>query len=404
MNVTNAHKDTLKYLKGYPIAIEPGDILFSLDTGTLGIDAYGNRLYPKNDVTTIYFGEGPFNQGATIIETAARNLIDDSVFDDISNWNSNPTGVKMEEDKYKPWQFSGGIENSFCINNGSQQSLSLKSNNFINNSYISAGSNIIQSCWIKTDANAVRFIYESSTTGQHIDDYVTIASEKWQHIEAANYYEVVADDLSGQITQFFLETSSNATYLYVFMPQTEINTFSTSWTKTERAEGSLVYSNSYFLPSEFTLSLWFKLKHYPADYAAILSICDSDSPFQRLLIRVDNDQKLYFFGSNEDIEIFNVNSSQYIDKKWNHVAITYDSKKYIFFLNGSRITDIEDTRHLEFDKNASLFLGTHNNHNVINGFISDVLISNRAFDPLNIRYIYEGSQPLFNPMAYMGQV
>jgi len=405
MQVTLAHKDSLKFLKGYPIIIEPGDLLFSFDTGTLGIDAHGNRLYPKEDVSTTYFAQGPFNQGSTIIEKSTQNLISDSVFDDISNWSVSPSGEIKEDDIYKPFEFSGSEENSIYIHSSSAQSLSINSNDFIPPSSITTGDKIIQSCWIKTDANAIRFVYDSSSTGQHYDDYVTILSQKWQHIEAANPYTITSSDISGQIKQFYLETSSNATYLYIFRPQTEVNTFSTSWTKTTRGDGKLIYSRSYFTPKKFSLMFWFKINHYPLDYAAIMSICHSDSDFQRIIIYIDSNKKLIFKGSNKNIQLFNVTSPTDIElNQWRHGAITYDSKTYKFYLNGNIISKISETRLLDFDMNASLFIGTHNSHNILNGFLNDVLLSNRLFDELTIRYIYEGGQPLYNPMAYVGQL
>lgn len=401
MHATAAHKDTLKYLKGYPIVIEKKDLLFSLDTGSIGIDGQGNRIYPIDEIFNVLFGFGPFNQGAVIIERSTRNLIFDSQMHEAVNWNANPAGNISST---KPYFASGSDENSFEIISAINQTLTLETATFIDPSFINAGDNIIQSCWIKTDANAIRFVYDSSTTGVHYDDYVTLSSEKWQHIEGVNPYTIQSDDLSGHFKSFKIETSSNATYLYVFRPQTEVGENSTSWTDGQREEGVLSYTKSYFNINTFTLAVWFNIKHMPSTYSTILSICSDDTAYKRLIIYYGNDNKIYIKGSNSNIELFNIASDDLDLNKWHHMAITFDSFKYKFYINGQNIDTKQESRQLEFDINSKLFLGSHNYHNTLNGYLSDVLITPRVLDDLTVRYIYEASQPLFNPLAYVGQL
>ena len=395
---TLAHKDTLNILKGYPNVILPGDLHFSFDGGTIAIDGFGHYIYPENDITTTYPLAGPFKQAATIIEIGTTNLTTDSDLRDGTNWNSSPVNFIISDEV--PIYFSGTIEKSIFINNGTQATISSYHSN-MTDPFGSSGKATL-SCWLRTDATAVRFIFDSSISGLNYDDYIIINTDKWTHIYSKPF-NVQAGE---QLRQFYIETSSNATFLKVFHPQLELNPFPTSWVDDTRANGILNYKNSYFTPKTFSISGWFYINFFNDLYNGIFSICSGLTNFNILKIFTDNSNNnaINIYGANNNIILLNYSGAQIQQNKWNHFAITFNGLKYNFYLNGYSVYEVDDVRQLEFLPDSKIYIGTLFDQYFLNGMVSDFIISGRYFSEELVRNIYINEMPLYNPYSYVGQV
>jgi len=409
--VTLAHRDTLGILKGYPTVIEPNDLLFSSDGTAIAVDGKGHEMYPSNNVTTPYFGIGRFGQSSMAIEAETSNKITDSAFLDTvnfgTNWSTVPGGGTIDEnDIYKPANFAGTTEKTLRNDGFGAQVAKSYSQNFI--SGVIAGDTIVQSCWVSTDATAIRFSIYSTETGHNYDNYITIPGGNWFFVESAPYTIKPSDLASGgQIRQFHIETSADATKLLIFHPQIELHEFATSWTSGTRNEGILSYSNSYFSPDSFTIGGWFYIKNFDGPRNALFSICNDYNALYRLVAFTDNinNNKIIVQGADHTNQLFNINSSYNVGTgAWFHVMMTYDGINYKLYINGIQDDDITESRKLQFRASSQFYIGTWFEEDFINGYINDIIISSRVFDDALIEHLYINEMPLYNPYYYVGQV
>ena len=410
--VTAAHKNTLNILKGYPNAITEQELLFSCDGSILAIDGSGHRLYPNDDVITHTFGQGPFDQSIVAVERSTANEVEDSGFQDVGalpvNWATSPAGGYINPgDSNKPVDFAGSSEDALH-NDGFAATTAITYAKGVIFS-VNAGQEVVQQCWVKTDASAVRFSVYSSVTGHHYDDYTTINPDRWQYVDSTPY-TVQAGDIVGtgdEIRQFHVESSGNATYMNIFRPQTEVYDFPTSWIDNSRADGVLAYSNSYFTPRGFSTGGWFRVKNFDGDRNAFFSICNDHGNNSRLVAFTDNayGNKLVIQGADANNQLFDIDTSYDIEEnEWIHLVITYDSIRYRIYINGTLDTAVTDGRNLKFEQDALLYLGTWYDQDFLNGNVSYFVISSRVFTDHLVEHIHANDMPWYNPYYYIGQV
>jgi len=410
--VTRAHKDTLNILKGYPNAVTEQELLFSCDSSTLGIDGNGHKLYPNDAIITRTFGQGPFEQGVMTVERSTANEVEDGGLQDEDqfsiNWATSPVGGYIAGgDGNKPVDFAGSSENSLYNDDFAVTTAITYAQGVIFS--VNAGQEVIQQCWVKTDATAVRFSVYSSVTGHHYDEYITVTPDRWQYVDS-NPYTVQAGDIVGtgdEIRQFHLESSNNATYMNIFHPQTEVYNFATSWIANTRADGVLAYSNSYFNPGAFSIGGWFNVKNFDGTRNALFSICSSHGDYNRLVAFTDNTygNKVVIQGADASNQLFDIDTNHDASEdEWIHLIITYDSIKYRAYINGALDTEVTDGRNLAFEQNALLYLGTWYDQDFLNGHASDFVISSRVFTDHLIEHSYTNAMPWYNPYYYVGQV
>lgn len=406
--ITHAHKDTLKILKGYPAIIGADDLLFNFINSTIAADGNGHKLYAESSEVSYNFGTGRFGQCSISVERSTANLItDSSVLDTLnftSNWETAPDSAGSSAEK--PLDLAGRSEYNIFEDGFGSTTAIVKSKNYIGG--ITVGDNLMQSCWVRTDATAVRFSTYSTTTDHHEDTWITLDFDTWYYITMTAPYIIQASDLAsgGEIQEFYIETSASATKLYVFQPQTEIGDFSTAWVESSRDAGELVYSNSYFIPSHFSIGGWFYIKNFDGNRNGLFSICDDHGDLYRLTAYTDNtnNNKLTVKGSST-AQIFNMNTEyEVIEDTWFHVVLTFDGINYKCYIDGEIETTTTDTRKLAFRPAASLYIGTWYDQDILNGYANEFIISSRVIEDIEINHLYTNEMPLYNPYQYIAQV
>jgi len=408
--VTSAHRDTLNILKGYPAVIASEDLLFSFDATTVGIDGNGHKMYPDDAIVTMRNLIGRFGQSSVTVEQDVHNFITDSGFTSPTgfsmNWDTTPAGGTINED-LKPQPFLDADENAAGQEGFGSQTAQIWSQNFISGTdEIEASDKLVQSCWVKTDATAVRFSVYSTQTGHHYDDYITLEKDIWYYIESVTPYIIQEADLAsgGQIREFHIETSANATKLYIFHPQTEIGDFATSWTIMSRTEGALIYSNSYFSTGQFTIGGWFCIKNFRGNQNALFSICDDYGALLRFIAYTDNtsSNELIIKGSNRALQLIDISTSYNVaENTWFHIILTFDGIKYKLYINGALNNTTVESRKFEFMPAAKLYLGTWFDQDFLNGYVNEFIISARVFGARLIEQIHVNEMPFYNPYFHI---
>lgn len=413
---TTAHKNSLNLLQGYPTPTQDQDLLLSYNATTLAVDGNGHMLAPNDEEVTFAIGRARFGQGTVSIEQPTSNKITDAGLLNLSdnfvlNWAGSPTspsssGLHMIAEM--PVYFQGvpgyrNLSNDSFISPATATTWSL---NYI--SGIAAGNKVMQSCWVKTDASSVRFSVYSTQTGHHYDTYIDIDANRWQFAAVTSPYTIIAADLAsgGQIRQFHIETTSDANELYVFYLQTEIGDFATSWTETSRGPGVLSYERSYFNPAQFSIGGWFYIKNLSGDRNALFSICDNHGSTYKLVAYTDNTGgSELIISAWSDVELLNISTGYpVVEDTWFHVMLTYDGLNYKCYVDDELNSTITETRRIEFDQDALLYIGTWFDQDFLNGYVNDFIISSRVFDYHLIDHLYDTSTLFYRPQNYIAQV
>lgn len=129
------------------------------------------------------------------------------------------------------------------------------------------------------------------------------------------------------------------------------------------------------LGSNFTIDFWIKLNAYPTiseKFAVPFSIGEYNDGVYFQLETSTTSKTLYVWLGNKNNSI---DAEKIPLNTWTHLAVTFDGKKYVFYLNGERQFELENTVHTSqvnlnlFRSGGSVTLGRH-----FKGYIDEVKI------------------------------
>ena len=141
-----------------------------------------------------------------------------------------------------------------------------------------------------------------------------------------------------------------------------------------------------FGTSSFTIELWANF----ANGSGVFAFMSSDAGYGQ------NNKWIFWLNSGGlQLHINGVNGTSWIGSatfsptlhQWYHIAITRQSRTYVFYVNGSPVSTNNDSVAIP-DSGSPLMIGEAEGANFFNGLLDEVSIYNRALSPNEITAIY----------------